>query len=86
MTEDESHVLFVCSMFGQLREKFPLPVYRGVSMKERYCRLCNNSDDKTLLNMSRFIFFALQLRENLTSEESQSVFVKAHIYCILFTC
>ena len=37
-------------------------------MKERYCRLCNDSDDKTLLNMSRFVFFALTLRERLTSE------------------
>ena len=68
-TEDESHVLFVCPMYGQLREKIPLPVYRGVSMKEGYCRLYNGSDDKTLLNMSRFIFFALKLRESLTSEE-----------------
>ena len=69
MTEDESHVLFVCPVYSQLREKLPLPVYRGVSMKERYCRLYNDPDDKTLLNMSRFIFFALKLRESLTSEE-----------------
>ena len=33
MTEDESHMLFVCPVYTQLRGKFPLPVYRGVSMK-----------------------------------------------------
>ena len=69
MTEDESHVLLVCPVYSQLRGKFPLPVYRGVSMKERYCRLYYDPDNKTLLNMSRFIFFALKLRESLTSEE-----------------
>ena len=51
MTKYESHVLFVCPVYSQLREKFPLPVYRGVSVKERYRRLYNDPDDKTLLNM-----------------------------------
>ena len=63
MTENESHVLFVCRVYCQLREKFPLPVVRDVSMTERYCRLYNDPDDKRLLNMSRFIFFVLKLRE-----------------------
>ena len=81
-TEDENHVLFVCPVYSQLREEFPLPVHRGVSMKERYCRLCNDPDDKTLLIMSRFIFPALKLGEGLTSEERlpKSVFLKACIY------
>ena len=68
-TEDDSHVLFACPAYSQLREKFPLPVVRDVSMTERYCRLYNDPDDKRLLNMSRFIFFVLKLRESLTSEE-----------------
>ena len=65
MTEDESRMFFVCSVYSHLKEKFPLHVYRGVSMKEQYSRLYNNPDDNTLLNMSRFIFFALTLRERV---------------------
>ena len=59
--EDECHMLFVCL----LRDKFLLPLYSGLPEKERYCRLCSDSDDTTALNMSRFIFFSLQLRESL---------------------
>ena len=50
--EDECHVLFTCPVYDQLRDKFPLPLYRGVPEKEHYCRLCSDSDDKTVLNMS----------------------------------
>ena len=63
--EDECHVLFVCPVYSQLRDKFPLPLYRGLHEKERYCRVCSDSDDKNLLNMSGFIFFSLNLRESL---------------------
>ena len=28
--EDECHVLFVCPVYSQLRDKFPLPLYRGL--------------------------------------------------------
>ena len=55
-------------------------------MKERYCRLCNDSDDKTLPNMSRFTLFALKVRESVTGEEQQHVFIKAHTLGILFIC
>ena len=64
-TEDECHVLFACPVYSQLRDKFPLPLYRGLPEKERYCKLCSDSDNKTVLNMSRFIFFSLKLRESL---------------------
>ena len=82
MAEDQRHVLFLCSVYSQLKGKFSWPVYRGVSVKERYCRLCNDPDDKTLLIMSKFIFPALKLGEGLTSEERlpKSVFLKACIY------
>ena len=63
--EDKCHVLFVCPVYSQLRDKFPLPLYGGLPETERYCRLCSDSDDKTVLYMSRFIFFSLNLRENL---------------------
>jgi len=61
--EDECHVLFVCSVYSQLRDRFLL--HRRLPEKERYCRLCSDSDNKTLLNMSRF-FFSLKLRESQT--------------------
>ena len=57
--EDECHVLFVCPVYSQLRDKFPLPLYGGLHEKERYCRVCSDSDEKNLLNMSGFIFFHL---------------------------
>ena len=63
--EDECLVLFVCPVYSQLRDKFPLPLYRGLPEKECYCRVYHDSDDKTVLNMSRFIFFSLKLRESL---------------------
>ena len=62
--EDECHVLSMCPVYSQLRDKFPLPLYRGLSEKERHCRLYSDSDDKTMVNMSRFIFFSLKLRES----------------------
>ena len=34
-------------------------------MKERYSRLCSDSDDYKFLNVSNFIFFALMLRKSL---------------------
>ena len=67
-TEDEIHMLFVRPVYRQLREKFPLSVYRGVSIEERDCRLYNDSDEKTLLSISRFIFFLLKLRERESNE------------------
>ena len=68
--EDECHVLFVCPVYSQLRDKFPLPLHRGLPEKERYCRLCSDSDNKTVLNMSQFIFFSLKLRESLIKNYS----------------
>ena len=64
--EDECHVLFVCPVYSQLRDKFPLLLYRGLHENERDCRVCSDLDDKTLLNMSRVIFLSLQPRESLT--------------------
>ena len=63
--EDKCHVLFLCLLYSQLRSKFHLPLYRGLPRKERYSRLCSDSDDYKFLNVSSFIFFALTLRESL---------------------
>ena len=53
-TEDKCHV-----------QKFHLPLYRGLPRNECYSRLCSDSNNNKLLNVSRFIFFALTLRESL---------------------
>ena len=45
-TEDGCRVLFVCSLYSQLRGKFPLPLYGGLPRKERYCSLYSDFDDK----------------------------------------
>ena len=52
-------------MYSQLRSKFHLPLYRGLPRKDRCSRLCSDSDDNKLLNVSSFIFFALTMRESL---------------------
>ena len=66
--EDKCHVLFLWLTYAhcsQLRSKFHLPLYRGLPRKERYSRLCSDSDNNELPNVSSFIFFALTLRESL---------------------
>ena len=68
--EDKCHVLFWCWLYSQLRSKFRLPLYRGLPRNECYSRLCSDSDDNKLLNVSRFIFFALTLRESLIKRYS----------------
>ena len=64
--EDECRVLFVCSFYSHLRGKFPLTLYRGLPRKEHYYRLCSDSDDNTLLSVSKFIFFVLTRSDSLT--------------------
>ena len=48
-----------------VKKQVPLALYRGLPRNERYSRLCSDFDDNKLLNVSRFIFFALTLRESL---------------------
>ena len=62
--------LFVCPVHSQLRDKFPLPLYRCLPEKECYCRLCSDSDDNMLLNVSQFITFASELKESLIEKRA----------------
>ena len=48
-----------------VKKQVPLALYRGLPRKERYSRLCSDSDNYKFLNVSSFIFFALTLRESI---------------------
>ena len=65
-TDDECHMLFQCPAYTDLRTNFSLQTTaRTGSQKEQYVQILCSANVNTLLNLSKFIFFAIKRRESL---------------------
>ena len=65
-TDDECHMLFQCPAYTDLRTKFSLETTaRTGSQKEQYVQILCSASVNTLLNLSKFILFAIKRRESL---------------------
>ena len=65
-TEDECRMLFQCPAYTDLRTKSSFETTaRTGSQKEQYVQILCSANVNTLLNLSKFIFFATKRRESL---------------------
>ena len=65
-TEDECHMMFQCPAYADLRRKCPFEtIARTGSQKEQYVQILCSANVNTLLNLTKFIFFAIKRRESL---------------------
>ena len=65
-TEDDCHMLFQCPAYTDLRTKSSFETTaRTGSQKEQYVQILCSANVNTLLNLSKFILFAIKRRENL---------------------
>ena len=87
-TEDECHMLSQCPAYTDLRTNFSFETTaRTGSQKEQYVQTLCSANVNTLLNLSKFIFFAIKRRESLITawDDSVSVCVR-HIRTCVCVC
>ena len=86
-TEDECHMLFQCPAYTDFRTKFSFETTaRTGSQKEQYVQILCSANVNTLLNLSKFIFFANKRRESLITAWDDSVSVCVDIYARVCVC
>ena len=71
VTEDETHVIFVCPLYEDLRTRY-LNVCNQKTLRQQLIDLCRCNTDIVISMLCRYLFFMLQRRVKFTSEQLQA--------------
>ncbi len=63
MVEDENHMLLVCPFYRDLRAKYFKPFFCRWPTINKFKDIMTSTNNKTLLNLSKFIFHSFNKRE-----------------------
>ena len=63
LVENEYHFLLVCSLYRELRKQYLKPYFCRWPTLNKFDALMSNTNRKSLLNVAKFIYYAMNLRQ-----------------------
>jgi hypothetical protein len=66
--ENEYHFLLVCPLYTSIRQKYLKPYYNSWPTLNKFDRLMSSCNKKEIINLSKYIYFASRLRQDLETD------------------
>ena len=64
VVEDEWHVVFVCELYSDIRQKYLTKFTENVSKPVSLVNILNSNDTQTLYNFANFLYYAQRKIKN----------------------